>query len=115
MPSASPLTLAKSGITIQVSFSGAEDIRLVRIVVPSPDLPLPFARRRANSDSHRRSCAPLSVDDLYQAERSLLNDDGVIPLFHLPFASAAGTRVRGWVPDQLGRWNLADVWLEGSR
>ena len=55
------------------------------------------------------------MEDLYQAERAMLEGDGVIPLFHLPVASAAGPRVRGWAPDRLGAWNLADVWLEDSR
>jgi hypothetical protein len=61
-----------------------------------------------------------SLDDLYQAERSLLDGYAVIPLFHLPVASAASARVRGWEPDRLGEWNgaglsLADVWLADSR
>jgi ABC-type oligopeptide transport system substrate-binding subunit len=116
------------GITVQVSLSGAEDIRLVRAVLPSPDpatslgeaarqlgLPQPaFPATRGNSlDDH-------SLDDLYQAERSLLDGYAVIPLFHLPVASAASARVRGWEPDRLGEWSgaglsLADLWLADSR
>jgi len=55
------------------------------------------------------------VEDLYQAERALLEGDAVIPLFHLPVASAAGARVHGWDPGRLGSWNLAEVWLEDYR
>ncbi|MGD0599600.1 MAG: ABC transporter substrate-binding protein, partial [Terriglobales bacterium] len=91
-------------ITVQVSLSGAEDMRLVRAVLPSPDpatslteaarqlgLPQPvFSTTRGNS-----------LDDLYQAERSLLDGYAVIPLFHLPVASAASTRVRNWAADRL--------------
>jgi hypothetical protein len=56
------------------------------------------------------------LDDLYQAERGLLDGYAVIPLFHLPVASAASARVRDWAPDRLGLWNetglsLADLWL----
>jgi ABC-type oligopeptide transport system substrate-binding subunit len=117
------LNAREVGITVQVSLSGAEDIRLVRAVLPSPDpatslveaarqlgLPLPaFPTLRGNS-----------LDDLYQAERSLLDGYAVIPLFHLPVASAASARVRGWEPDRLGEWNgaglsLADLWLADSR
>ena len=111
------------GITVQVSLSGAEHIRLVRAVLPSPDpatalveaarqlgLPQPsFPATRGNT-----------LEDLYQAERSLLDGYAVIPLFHLPVASAASARVRGWEPDRLGEWNgtglsLADLWLADSR
>jgi peptide/nickel transport system substrate-binding protein len=117
------LNAREVGITVQVSLSGAEDIRLMRVVLPSPDpatslgeaarqlgLPQPgFPTPRANS-----------LDDLYQAERGLLNGYAVIPLFHLPVASAVSGRVRNWEPDQLGEWSepghsLADVWLADPR
>src|SRR5216684_9359234 len=113
------LNAREVGITVQVSLSGAEDIRLVRAVLPSPDpatslgeaarqmgLPQPsFPATRGNS-----------LDDLYQSERSLLDGYAVIPLFHLPVASAGSARVRGWEPDRLGEWSgagqsLADLWL----
>jgi hypothetical protein len=60
------------------------------------------------------------LDDLYQAERSALDGYSVIPLFHLPVASAVSLRVRGGAPDRLGAWNeaghsLADVWLADQR
>jgi ABC-type transport system substrate-binding protein len=117
------LNAREVGITVQVSLSGAEDIRLVRAVLPSPDpatslveaarqlgLPQPaFPATRGNS-----------LDDLYQAERTVLDGYAVIPLFHLPVASAASVRVRGWEPDRLGEWSaaglsLADLWLADSR
>jgi peptide/nickel transport system substrate-binding protein len=116
------LNAREVGITVQVSLSGAEDIRLMRVVLPSPDpamslaeaarqlgLPPPAfqAATRGNSSD---------LDDLYQAERGLLDGYAVIPLFHLPVASAASARVRDWAPDRLGLWNetglsLADLWL----
>jgi len=117
------------GITVQVSLSGAEDIRLMRVVLPSPDpatsldeaarqlgLPQPvFSAPRGKSLD-----LDLDLDDLYQAERSLLDGYAVIPLFHLPVASAASTRVRNWAADRLGEWSeagssLADVWLTDAR
>jgi len=123
------LNAREVGITLQVSLSGAEDIRLMRVVLPSPDpatslteaarqlgLPQPaFSAPRGKSldlDS--------DLDDLYRVERGLLDDYSVIPLFHLPVASAAGARVRGWAPDRIGEWNaagasLADVWLADER
>jgi hypothetical protein len=72
-----------------------------------------------------------SLDNLYQAERGLLDGYAVIPLFHLPVATAASTRVHNWSSDPLGGWNvpgfsasdgqanrgtdfLANVWLTDS-
>src|ERR1700687_3572094 len=123
------LNAREVGITVQVSVSGAEDIRLLRVVLPSPDpatslaeaarqlgLPQPAfpATPRGNALDGR------SLDDLYQAERGLLDGSAVIPLFHLPVASATSARVRDWEPDRLGQWNeagfsLADLWLADSR
>ena len=109
------LNAREAGITVQVSLSGAEDIRLVRIALPSPDPALSLretARQLALSPPVLQGN---TVEDLFQAEHALLDDDSVIPLFHLPIASAASARVRGWVSDQLGLSNLADLWLEDSR
>jgi peptide/nickel transport system substrate-binding protein len=119
------------GISVRVSLSGAEDIRLMRVVLPSPDpatslaeavrqlgLPAPAtsATLRGNSlDVHSPEVHSLdvrSLDELYQAERTLLDGHAVIPLFHLPVASTASARVRGWAPDRLSAWSaLPDVWL----
>jgi peptide/nickel transport system substrate-binding protein len=109
------LNAREAGITVRVSLSGADDLRLVRVVLPSADpatslreatlqlgLPQPILRGNA-------------VEDLYQAEHTLLDGHTVIPLFHLPVASAASARVRDWATDPLGGWNLQDVWLEDSR
>ncbi len=61
-----------------------------------------------------------ALDDLYQAERGLVDGYAVIPLFHLPVASAASARVHDWAPDQFGEWSqaghsLADLWLADRR
>ena len=117
------LNASEVGITLQVSLSGAEDFRLLRVVLPSPDpaTSLAEAARQLGLPQPGFSVAPRgnSLDDLYQAERSLLNGYAVIPLFHLPLASAASARVRDWAPDELGEWkaaghSLADLWLAES-
>jgi ABC-type transport system substrate-binding protein len=122
------LNAREVGITVQVSLSGAEDIRLMRVALPSPDpvTSLGEAARQLGvsqpgsqsgfSATRANNLQVNNLEDLYQAERGLLDGYGVIPLFHLPVASAAGTRVRGWQPDLLGQWSepghsLADAWL----
>ena len=118
------LNAREVGITVQVSLSGAEDIRLMRVVLPSPDpaTSLSEAARQLGLPRPAFAVTPRgnSLDDLYQAERSLLDGYAVIPLFHLPVASAASARVRDWEPDRLGQWSgaglsLADVWLTDRR
>jgi ABC-type transport system substrate-binding protein len=118
------LNAREVGVTIQVSLSGAEDLRLVRAVLPSPDpaTALVEAARQLGLQQPALPAAPRSnsLDDLYQAERTLLDGYAVIPLFHLAVASAASARVRGWEPDRLREWSgaglsLADLWLADSR
>ncbi len=121
------LNAHEAGIAVEVSLSGEEDIRLVRVALPSPDpaTSLAEAAQRLGipatfTAKHEATVRGDSLDDLYQAERSLLEGHTVIPLFHLPVASAASTGVRGWAPGQLGDWNgpefsLADAWLADVR
>lgn len=117
------LNAREVGITIQVSLSGSEDIRLIRAVLPSPDPATALAeaaRQLGLPQSAVTGTRSGSLDDLYRAESALLDGSNVIPLFHLPVASAANTRVRGWEPGPLGQWSeagrsLPDVWLGAPR
>jgi ABC-type transport system substrate-binding protein len=118
------LNAREVGITVQVSLSGPEDIRLLRVVLPSPDptTSLTGAARQLGLPQPAFPATPRGnpLEDLYQAERSALDGYSVIPLFHLPLASAASPRVCGGAPDRLGPWNevghsLADVWLVDQR
>jgi peptide/nickel transport system substrate-binding protein len=119
------LNAKEAGIIVQVSLSGAADIRLTRIVLPSPDAAtsLSEAARQLGLGRPALSLSLIrSLDDLYQAEHSLLDGAVVIPLFHLPVASASGTRLMNWRSGRLGGWgessdpgySLADAWLKGS-
>jgi len=106
------LNAREAGITVQVSLSGTADLSLVRVVLPSPD-PATSLREVARAlGLQQPMIRGNSVDDLYAAERALLEGHNVIPLFHLPVASAAGTRVHNWDPARTGDWNLSTAWLE---
>jgi peptide/nickel transport system substrate-binding protein len=109
------LNAREAGITLQVSLSGAEDIRLVRITLATPDPGLALRDAARELSLPEPSLRGNSVDDLYSAEHALLEGNTIIPLFHLPLASTAAARVRGWSADRLGLWDLADIWLEDSR
>jgi ABC-type transport system substrate-binding protein len=109
------LNAREAGITIQVSLSGTDDLWLMRIALPSPDPALALREM-----ARQLSLAPPmihggTVEDLYQAEHILLEDDSVIPLFYLPIATTATPRVHGWSSDPLGGWNLQELWLEDPR
>lgn len=113
------LNAREVGITVQVSLSGAEDFRLVRVVLPSPDPATSLgevARQLGVPQPVLSAAGGDALDDLFQAERGLLGASAVIPLFHLPVATAVSGRVRQWVPDGRAQWSssecsLADLWL----
>jgi len=100
------------GIMLQVSLSGVADVSLIRIVLPSSD-PATCLREAARELGWQQPVIHgNSVDELYPAERALLETHQVIPLFHLPVASTAGTRVHNWWPGPMGDWDLAEIWVE---
>jgi peptide/nickel transport system substrate-binding protein len=114
------LNAREAGLTVRVSLSGAEDLRLVRVVLPSPDPATSLAeaaRQLGLQDLGLPRSAPAgdSLDALYRSERALLDGNIVIPLFHLPIANQASAHIRAWEL-QAATWNdaglpLADFWL----
>jgi peptide/nickel transport system substrate-binding protein len=112
------LNAREVGVTVQVSLSGESDIRLMRVVLPSPDPATSLGEAVRQLGLPQLAVTPHSnsLDELYQAERGLLDGYSVIPLFHLPLATTASARVLGWEPGRLGQWDeprssLADAWL----
>jgi ABC-type transport system substrate-binding protein len=108
------LNAREVGITLRVSLSGVADVSLIRVVLPSSDPVISLREAARELGLQQPFIHGSSVDDLYQAERVLLDGHSVIPLFHLPVASAAGARVRNWQPSPAGNWNHSDVWLEAD-
>jgi peptide/nickel transport system substrate-binding protein len=108
------LNAREIGVTLQVSLSGAADVILTRIVLPSPDPAICLREAASALGLPQPLFHGSSVEDLYSSERGLLDNHTVIPLFDLPIASAAGARLRNWQPGRTGSWNLGDVWLEAD-
>ena len=104
------------GLAVSVSPRAAgADVRLVeqRILDAQP------ARALAGLAAALRLPPPARADspeELYAAERALLDGFRVIPLFHLPDVYGVNPRVRGGTGiDQLGQWRFSDLWLEPVR
>jgi len=111
------LNAREVGIQVQaVAASGNtnnSDLRLTSILLPSPD-PGVTLREVAATTGLSLQLNGSAAEDIYASEKKLLTGASVIPLFHIPIASAVGEHVRNWPDDKLGAWSLADVSLDRS-
>jgi peptide/nickel transport system substrate-binding protein len=105
------LNAREAGLSVQVVSSGAADLRLKQISLRSGD-PV-VALRVVGEAVGAHSRADLSSpQELYVAEKKLMEEGGVIPLFYLPLALLPGERVRNFPAERLGAWPLEQVWLD---
>ena len=106
------LNAREIGLTVQVVGSGG-DLRLARIPLGSgdPGVALGEVGRATGVKVAGGLGTPAET---YLAEKKLMNEGAVTPLFHLPIATLAGPRVRGLAADRLGGWNIEAVWVEGN-
>jgi peptide/nickel transport system substrate-binding protein len=105
------LNARDSGIAIQASSSSDGDLRLVRIPLVSLESRLALRGVALAAGVPPPVFSGTSLEQLYQAERALLDTQRVIPLLHLPRAQGIGAGVRNWRRSQDGAWRFDDVWL----
>jgi len=113
----------EAGITLRVSTPpaasepGAASLRLLRLRIGWTDPERALADLASSlqlSDSLRLS-DPAPLEDIYAAERALIDGFRVIPLFHLPELYGVSPQVKTWNTRGLlktGDWRLDDVWVE---
>lgn len=107
------------GLTIDISGPGAAPVRsgLVRMIRIGVDATTPG---RALAGLARKLEIPFALDvrsleAVYRAERTLLEEGSIVPLVYVPDLYAAGPEVDSWTAPLIepwGAWNLADVWLK---
>jgi peptide/nickel transport system substrate-binding protein len=54
-------------------------------------------------------------EDVYAAERELIENFTVVPLVDVPEIVGLGGRVKNWLAPQWGAWRLDEVWLEAAK
>jgi MarR-like DNA-binding transcriptional regulator SgrR of sgrS sRNA len=80
-------------------------VRLIRTRVAAPDVTLALRDLAAALGGSE------VVNGGYEAERALLEESHVVPLFHLPACYQVNGRVRDWPAPASDRWRMEDVWL----
>jgi ABC-type oligopeptide transport system substrate-binding subunit len=107
------LNARDAGLAVSVIPAGGNaDVRLVETRIAFADVPHALASIAA-ALGLAEPPGTGSPEELYAAERDMLDHFSVIPLFHLPVVYGASTRVQGGpVITPLGEWRFDSLWLE---
>ena len=110
------LNARDAGLAVSVSQRNAgADVRLVeeRIADAQPSRALANLAAALGLPQPARGETP---EELYSAERALLEGSRAIPLFHLPDVYGVNPRVKGGPGiTPLGQWRFSDLWLDTVR
>lgn len=104
-----------AGLRLQLTNQSNADVRLVRVPLVSidPQVALPELARSLGIPPPQ--FLGNSADDLYHAEKAMLQSLRVIPLLHLRAAWVVSKNVREWKDDSDGSWCLPEVWLAAGK
>ena len=105
------LNAKDAGLSLQLSNGPSADISLVRMIPSSAEPHLALENMLSRLGFPAATFENSSPSALYAAEKSALDSQRVIPLFHLRSTVALGTSLRGWEPADSGAWPLEDIWL----
>jgi hypothetical protein len=110
------LNARDAGLAVSVTNqTGGADVALVELRISStdPSKALEQIAAALGLPAPPHNDAP---EQLYAAERALLEGFRVIPLIHLPDVYGVGPRVNGGPGiTPLGEWRFENLWLEGGR
>ncbi len=108
-----------AGITLQPvplaaeKTAGGAELRIRRLRIDGPT----FAA--AVRDAARWGLLPSETretpEDVYAAERKLIEGFTVVPLVDVPEIVGLGGRVKNWLAPPWGEWRLDEVWLEAEK
>jgi peptide/nickel transport system substrate-binding protein len=106
------LNARDAGIRVQPAASAANaDVVLARIALASPQPQLAAQVVAGAAGLPIPQFQGTSPEELYGREKEMLQSGRIIPLAHVPEATAMGPGVNGWRSGLSGGSQLADVWL----
>jgi peptide/nickel transport system substrate-binding protein len=105
------LNAKDAGITLRPTAGSQADLRLARITLASADPWVALANTAQALGMAMPKTTGDSVEDLYNAEKTLLTPHRIVPLFHLPVEYAASPMLRDWRPAADGRWRVDEAWM----
>ena len=109
------LNARDAGLSIQTTSASSSDIRLTRIPLVLSDGRIELEEMSAALAMSSSKLASSSPENLYTAEKTLLESRRVIPLLHLRYVFATNETVQDWSVGRDGSWDLPNVWLSGKQ
>jgi ABC-type transport system substrate-binding protein len=106
------LNAEDAGLGLQPTSLAKADLRLVRIPLETADPWIALSRAASILGMTMPKRSGDTVEGLYSAERDLLADQRMIPLFHLPAEWASSPTLRDWRPGSDASWHLDDSWMK---
>jgi ABC-type transport system substrate-binding protein len=109
------LNARDAGLTLQPTSVNSADVRLVRLPLASLDAHIALSDLAATLGAPQPGFGSSSPEELYAAEKRLLQSQRVIPLLHLRAASGLSGNVRSWTQSRDGSWRMTEVWLGAEK
>jgi hypothetical protein len=107
------LNAEDAGLILKLT-TGPAELRLVRVNLASIQPSIAF-EQCLGTLGIARALAGDSVEQLYEAENSLLQSERIVPLLHLRQFTAVSDRVGPWHASGDGSWPGPDLWLEADK
>lgn len=99
------------GLRVQLATAANADVQLVRIRLQSMNAGIALRTAAVELGLPEPKIEGASMQQVYEAEATLLQGQRIIPLFHVPVSYGVGGAVKGWKTRLDGSWPLTDVWL----
>jgi len=116
------LDARQAGIPMQTAQEHTADatgaaMHLVRLPMQSPDPVAALAGLASILDPAvlPRMRTAKSMEQLYEAEKSLLENSRLVPIVYVPEAHLLSPSIRNWTETRVGAWRVDDVWLEAGK
>jgi len=105
------LNVREAGVVLQAIPGIHADARLLKFPLRTLDPAQVLVEVGALLGADTQPAAAAS-EAPYSAERKLLEDFRLVPLFDLPEIYGLSSRIKNWDPQPWGDWRLDNVWLE---
>jgi hypothetical protein len=109
------LNARDAGITVQLTTNGHGDMALTRVPLPSLNTQTALTGVALALQLPMPSFGNGSANDLYSAEKTLLQSHRVIPLVYLRSGVALQPGIRNFNMSPDGAWQMSNVWLGSDK